>query len=127
MQDHKYDEDTGKCSTCGAKVADEIEVILSKDSYTGSGTIYITGNGIILETTLTVKKGKDTVSADDYEVSYLWSAKGLYDNDNVGNKPSESPAIRIVNGNRIVKNASVTCEVRVASNMFTLHLRKLTT
>lgn len=114
VQDHKYDEDTGKCSTCGAKVADEIEVILSKDSYTGSGTIYITGNGIILETTLTVKKGKDTVSADDYEVSYLWSAKGLYDNDNVGNKPSESPAIRIVNGNRIVKNASVTCEVRVA-------------
>lgn len=112
VQKHSYNEDTGEC-TCGAKVADEIEVILSKDSYTGSGTIYITGNGIILETTLTVKKGKDTVSADDYEVSYLWSAKGLYDNDNVGNKPSESPAIRIVNGNRIVKNASVTCEVRV--------------
>ena len=112
VQKHSYNEDTGEC-TCGAKVADEIEVILSKDSYTGSGTIYITGNGIILETALTVKKGKDTVSADDYEVSYLWSAKGLYDNDNVGNKPSESPAIRIVNGNRIVKNASVTCEVRV--------------
>lgn len=112
VQKHSYNEDTGEC-TCGAKVADEIEVILSKDSYTGSGTIYITGNGIILETTLTVKKGKDTVSADDYEVSYLWSAKGLYDNDNVGNKPPESPAIRIVNGNRIVKNASVTCEVRV--------------
>lgn len=112
VQKHSYNEDAGEC-TCGAKVADEIEVILSKDSYTGSGTIYITGNGIILETTLTVKKGKDTVSADDYEVSYLWSAKGLYDNDNVGNKPSESPAIRIVNGNRIVKNASVTCEVRV--------------
>ncbi len=112
VQKHSYNEDTGEC-TCGAKVADEIEVILSKDSYTGSGTIYITGNGIILETTLTVKKGKDTVSADDYKVSYLWSAKGLYDNDNVGNKPSESPAIRIVNGNRIVKNASVTCEVRV--------------
>lgn len=113
VQKHSYDEDTGKCSTCGAEVADKIEVILSKDSYTGSGTIYITGNGIVLETDLTVKKGKDTVSADGYEVSYLWSAKGLYDNDNVGNKPSESPAIRIVNGNRIVKNASVTCEVKV--------------
>lgn len=109
VQDHKYDEDTGEC-TCGAKVADKIEVILSKDSYTGSGTIYIEGNSILLKTDLVVKKGGDTLSASEYEVSYGWYSSKL-DVEN-----TKDSSAYVYNSNKAISNASVKCEVTVGYN-----------
>lgn len=110
VQDHKYDEDTGKCSTCSAKVADKIEVTLSKASYTGSGTIYIEGNSILLKTDLVVKKGGDTLSASEYEVSYGWYSSKLD-----VEKTKDSSAY-VYNSNKAISNASVKCEVTVGYN-----------
>lgn len=109
VQNHKYDEDTGEC-TCGAKVADKIEVILSKDSYTGSGTIYIEGNSILLKTDLVVKKGGDTLSASEYEVSYGWYSSKL-DVEN-----TKDSSAYVYNSNKAISNASVKCEVTVGYN-----------
>lgn len=109
VQDHKYDEDTGEC-TCGAKVADKIEVTLSKASYTGNGTIYIEGNSILLKTDLVVKKGGDTLSASEYEVSYGWYSSKLD-----VEKTKDSSAY-VYNSNKAISNASVKCEVTVGYN-----------
>lgn len=109
VQKHSYNEDTGKC-TCGAKVADKIEVTLSKASYTGSGTIYIEGNSILLKTDLVVKKGGDTLSASEYEVSYGWYSSKLD-----VEKTKDSSAY-VYNSNKAISNASVKCEVTVGYN-----------
>ena len=110
VQKHRYDEDTGKCSSCGAEVADKIEVTLSKDSYTGSGTIYIEGNSILLKTDLVVKKGGDTLSASEYEVSYGWYSSKL-DVEN-----TKDSSAYVYNSNKAISNASVKCEVTVGYN-----------
>ena len=109
VQKHSYNEDTGEC-TCGAKVADKIEVTLSKASYTGSGTIYIEGNSILLKTDLVVKKGGDTLSASEYEVSYGWYSSKL------DVKKTKDSSAYVYNSNKAISNASVKCEVTVGYN-----------
>lgn len=107
VNDHSYDEDTGECA-CGAKVADEIEVTLTKDSYAGSGTIYITGSYITLETDLTVKKGGEPVSAKDYEATYKWSTSSKLDVED-----TDASSARVYDDGYSVTKASVKCTVTV--------------
>ena len=106
--DHNYED--GAC-VCGKQdPKNEIEVTLSKASYTGSGTIYIEGNSILLKTDLVVKKGGDTLSASEYEVSYGWYSSKLD-----VEKTKDSSAY-VYNSNKAISNASVKCEVTVGYN-----------
>lgn len=105
VKEHKYDQEDGRC-VCGTSVEDKITVSLTKDSYT-SGTVYITGNYIDLDTDLTVKDGRGSVSENNYAVEYEWSSSTFDVSDEDGS------SVRIYNENRRISGASVTCTVTV--------------